>query len=278
MYIYIYIYPPKSIPQLFKNHLFLTKKSLTGWSNTTHILLINESRLATLERFKKSTFCGMGRGKSRNTSVEAGRGSIWSMEIIVFLTKNVQRNLSETKWLKKKTWNTNSPTKNPWTNTSQVLNICSLGKIWQVLGWNLPWMIWWRVLAVGRQRLTQGRHDQEDTRNDVASFFCSCRNSRCFKDFYIFWVKMDVEYTIIRFKVSRFNWIIHLHIGYFALDSSCCAARSKRNCRAVRDLATLDDVWKWDTMTTSQARLSGFIMSSRDVVLLNSIMYRYKPL
>ena len=33
-------------------------------------------------------------------------------------------------------------------------------------------------------------------------------------------------------------------MGYFALDSSCCAARSKRNCRAVRDLGGLDDVRK----------------------------------
>ena len=49
-------------------------------------------------------------------------------------------------------------------------------------------------------------------------------------------------------KVSQFKWFSHLHVGYFALDSSCCAARSKRNCRAVRDLGGLDDVWKWDRM------------------------------
>lgn len=49
--------PPKSIPIFFKKCTFPHKKKtyLTGCSNTIHILLINESRLATLERFKKST-------------------------------------------------------------------------------------------------------------------------------------------------------------------------------------------------------------------------------
>ena len=53
---YAYYHPPQIHPSIFqKNTLFLTKKYLTGCSNTIHILLINESRLATLERFKKST-------------------------------------------------------------------------------------------------------------------------------------------------------------------------------------------------------------------------------
>ena len=121
---YIYIYPPKSIPQLFKNHLFLTKKishrMVKHHPHPAH-QWITTSNFGTLQ---KVHLLWDGKGKSRNISVEASGGSISSMEIIVFLTKHFQRNLSETKWLKKN-MNTNSPTKNPWTNTSQVLNICS---------------------------------------------------------------------------------------------------------------------------------------------------------
>ena len=119
-------YHPPSNPSLnfSKNTLFLTKKTyLTRCSNTIRVLLINESRLATLERFKKSTF--------EEAKVETLRWPGGGVDMIngnhgVFLTNN-KKCSKKIKWLsdwKKNTWNTKShQVIYSCTNTSWVLNI-----------------------------------------------------------------------------------------------------------------------------------------------------------
>ena len=102
------------------------KTYLTGCSNTIHILLINESRLTTLERFKKST--------CEEVKVETLRWPGGGVDMInenhgVVLTnnqKNVQKKqVTVSDWKKNvELWNTKShQVIYSCTNTSRVLNI-----------------------------------------------------------------------------------------------------------------------------------------------------------
>ena len=123
----IHILPPPSNPSLnySKKYTFPHKKKtyLTGCSNTIHILLINESRLATLERFKKST-CEEAKVETLRWPGGRCRYDQWkSWGWTLTNNKKMFKKKWLYKWLKKR-WNTKShQVIYSCTNTSRVLNI-----------------------------------------------------------------------------------------------------------------------------------------------------------